>query len=61
MKGHKVLRRAKYVLAFACLLGAGLLASGAMGMTFLDSDPPADPSPTATVTTGPYRSWLDYC
>ena len=52
MKGHKALRRAKYVVALACLLGAGLLASSALGMTFLDDDsPPPESSSTATDTT----------
>src|SRR6266540_155751 len=51
MKGHKALRRARFVLAFGCLLAGGLLASAALGMTFLESDTPGDTSSTATETT----------
>jgi hypothetical protein len=51
MKGHKALRRARFVLAFGCLLAGGLLASGALGMTFLESNPPGDTGSTATETS----------
>src|ERR671925_2042962 len=64
MKGRKALRKAKFVLGFGALLCAGLLASGALGMTLVDPGPnsssstatdttaaPSDSSSTATDTT----------
>src|SRR6266540_4585763 len=50
MKGRKTLRRAGIVLAFGALLSAGMLASGALGMT-LDGGTRPDSSSTATDTT----------
>src|SRR5512141_2338695 len=52
MKGRKTLRRAGIVLAFGALLSAGMLASGALGMT-LDGGTSTDSSSTATDTTAP--------
>jgi Bacterial Ig-like domain (group 3)/Immunoglobulin domain len=51
MKGRKAMRRAKLALGFTTLLCGGLLASGALGMTFLDADPTT--SSTATETSAP--------
>src|ERR1041385_6448595 len=56
MKGRKNLRRAGIVLAFGALLCAGFMASGALGMSLVDSgstdstSTAADTSPASTDT-----------
>ena len=54
MKGRKTLRRAGIFFAFVALLSAGMLASGALGMT-LEGGSSTDSSSTATETAPPTR------
>src|SRR5580765_910309 len=66
MKGRKHLRRAGIVLGFGALLCAGVMASGALGMSLVDSgstdstSTAADTSPASTFTPTIHSDQEDY-